>query len=49
MVVVLNALAVQVLLQKLAPPQIFLGRDLLFPLEGRMGLRDKIGGCQADG
>ena len=49
MIIILNALAVQVLLQKLASPQIFLRRDLLFPLKGCMGLGNKVCSRQSNG
>ena len=47
-VVVFDGLGIDMLLQQTATAQVFLGRDLLFPLEGSMGLGNKISSRHMD-
>lgn len=47
-VVVFNGLGIEMFLQKTAAAQVLLRGDLLFPLEGRMGLGNKISGRYMD-
>ena len=49
MIAVVDALGVQVRLQQVYAPQVFLRRDLRRPLERREGLGDKVGRGQIDG